>query len=90
MYCIIANAPPAGSKGFEAFANYSFFLDGEFVDTYTHDVEQRTDFLYNVPVYINRTMTNEPHNFIIRMENKKPIEGFDTSFLRLKEGKTLD
>jgi hypothetical protein len=27
---------------------------------------------------------------IIRMENKKPVEGFDTSFLKLKDGKTLD
>jgi cold shock CspA family protein/ankyrin repeat protein len=27
---------------------------------------------------------------IIRMENKKPVEGYDTSFLRLKDGKTVD
>ncbi|NTU76836.1 MAG: hypothetical protein HGA90_03345 [Alphaproteobacteria bacterium] len=27
---------------------------------------------------------------IIRMENRKPVEGFDTSFLRLKDGRTID
>jgi ankyrin repeat protein len=27
---------------------------------------------------------------IIRMENKKPVEGYDTSFLRLRDGKTID
>ena len=27
---------------------------------------------------------------IIRMEDKKPVEGFDTSFLRLKNGKTIE
>ena len=42
--------------------------------------------------------TAEMHNFlmrinkilIIRMENKKPVEGFDTSFLFLKDGKIID
>ncbi|KXU96443.1 hypothetical protein CR51_22865 [Caballeronia megalochromosomata] len=42
--------------------------------------------------------TVEMHNFllkidkilIIRMENKKPVEGYDTSFLRLKDGKTVN
>jgi hypothetical protein len=41
--------------------------------------------------------TDEMHNFllkinkilIIRMENKRPVEGFDTSFLHLREGKTI-
>ncbi len=27
---------------------------------------------------------------IIRMENRKPVEGFDTSFLRLKDGRTVE
>ena len=27
---------------------------------------------------------------IIRMENKKPVEGYDTSFLRLKDKKVID
>jgi len=27
---------------------------------------------------------------IIRMENRKPVEGYDTSFLRLKDGKTIE
>ncbi len=42
--------------------------------------------------------TGEMHNFlmkinkilIIRMENKKPVEGFDTSFLFLKNGKVIN
>lgn len=27
---------------------------------------------------------------IIRMENRKPVEGYDTSFLRLKAGRAID
>ncbi len=27
---------------------------------------------------------------IIRMDNKKPIEGYDTSFLKLSDGKVVD
>lgn len=27
---------------------------------------------------------------IIRMENRKPVEGFDTTFLRLRDGKTIE
>ncbi|MDX2027291.1 MAG: hypothetical protein SFW62_01495 [Alphaproteobacteria bacterium] len=27
---------------------------------------------------------------VIRMEDKKPVEGYDTSFLHLKNGKTID
>lgn len=27
---------------------------------------------------------------IIRMENRKPVEGYDTSFIRLKDGKAID
>ena len=42
--------------------------------------------------------TDEMHNYLqrikkillIRMENRKPIEGYDTSFLKLKNGKTVD
>lgn len=42
--------------------------------------------------------TNEMHAYlmkankilVIRMENRKPVEGYDTSFLRLKDGKTIE
>jgi len=42
--------------------------------------------------------TDEMHNYlnkakkilIIRMKDRKPVEGFDTSFLRLKDGKTIE
>lgn len=27
---------------------------------------------------------------VIRMENRKPVEGYDTSFLRLKGGRTIE
>lgn len=37
-------------------------------------------------VYLN----NASKILIIRMENRKPVEGFDTSFLRLKDGKTIE
>lgn len=41
--------------------------------------------------------TDEMHSYlmriskilIIRMENRKPVEGFDTSFLRLENGQTI-
>lgn len=71
VYCIIANSPPAGSKDFDAFADYMFLLDGEFVDTYTHDVEKRPDFFYNVPVYMNQSLAKEFHNFSIIVNNRK-------------------
>ncbi|KDQ26561.1 hypothetical protein PLEOSDRAFT_159520 [Pleurotus ostreatus PC15] len=62
VYCIIANAPP---PLFDAFADYNFLLDGDFVGEYRHDVEREPDYLYNVPVYVNTTMQNMFHNFSI-------------------------
>ncbi|KAG9224110.1 hypothetical protein CCMSSC00406_0006778 [Pleurotus cornucopiae] len=62
VYCIIANAP--GSL-FDAFADYNFLLDGDFVGEYRHDVERIPDYFYNVPVYVNTTMQNMFHNFSI-------------------------
>jgi len=37
-------------------------------------------------IYLNRTNKI----LIIRMENRKPVEGYDTSFLRLKDGKMME
>ncbi|KAJ8695282.1 hypothetical protein PTI98_007888 [Pleurotus ostreatus] len=65
VYCIIANTPPPHSDTFDAFANYTFFLDEELVGTYTHKAEKTHDFFYNVAVYVNQTMTNGSHNFSI-------------------------
>ncbi|MCL2468721.1 MAG: hypothetical protein FWF24_00590 [Alphaproteobacteria bacterium] len=37
-------------------------------------------------VYLNRVKKI----LIIRMEDKKPVEGFDTSFVRLQNGRTIE
>lgn len=44
---------------------------------------EATDEMHNYLLKINKIL-------IIRLEAHKPIEGFDTSFLRLKDGKTVD
>ncbi|KAF9497091.1 hypothetical protein BDN71DRAFT_634899 [Pleurotus eryngii] len=63
VYCIIANTPQG--PFFHAFADYHFFLDGDFVGEYRHDVERIPDYFYNFPVYVNTTMQNTFHNFSI-------------------------
>ncbi|KAF4592953.1 hypothetical protein EYR38_008659 [Pleurotus pulmonarius] len=74
VYCIIANTPPHSSQIFDAFANYTFFLDGELVGGYKHDVEQTEIFFYNVPVYVNQTMENKFHSFsIVPYSKEKPV-----------------
>ena len=50
--------------------------------TYPIDWEA-TDDMNNYLLKINKIL-------IIRMENKKPVEGFDTSFLRLKNKQVID
>jgi len=44
---------------------------------------EATDEMNNYLLRINKIL-------IIRMEDKKPVEGYDTSFLRLKDGKTIN
>ncbi|MDD3029545.1 MAG: hypothetical protein PHS57_04615 [Alphaproteobacteria bacterium] len=51
-------------------------------DTYPIDW-QATDEMHGFLMNINKIL-------IIRMENKRPVEGFDTSFLFLKDGKVID
>ncbi|MDR3450340.1 MAG: hypothetical protein P4M15_11445 [Alphaproteobacteria bacterium] len=50
--------------------------------TYRIDWEA-TDEMHNFLLKINKIL-------IIRMENKKPVEGYDTSFLHLKDGKVIE
>jgi len=44
---------------------------------------EATDEMHGYMMKINKIL-------IIRMENRRPIEGFDTTFLRLQDGKTID
>ena len=39
---------------------------------------------------MNVYLTKTNKILIIRMENRKPVEGYDTSFLHLKDGRTID
>lgn len=39
---------------------------------------------------MNVYLLNTKKILIIRMENRKPVEGYDTSFLHLKEGRTVE
>lgn len=43
---------------------------------------EATDEMHNYLLKINKIL-------IIRMENRKPVEGYDTSFLRLKDGRAV-
>jgi hypothetical protein len=51
-------------------------------ETYPIDWES-TDEMHNFLMKINKIL-------IIRMENKKPVEGYDTSFLFLRNGKIIN
>ncbi len=65
-----------------------------------HIDKKRLEVIYDTggTYPIDWEATDEMHNFllkiskilIIRMENKRPVEGYDTSFLHLKNGKTID
>ncbi|KAF9497112.1 hypothetical protein BDN71DRAFT_636748 [Pleurotus eryngii] len=69
VYFIIAN-----SQDFSAFTDYKFLMDGELVGTYTHYVEKPSGYLYNTPVYVNRTLKNEFHNFSIVVDStEQPV-----------------
>ncbi|KDQ26579.1 hypothetical protein PLEOSDRAFT_1105483 [Pleurotus ostreatus PC15] len=69
VYCIIAN-----SQDFPTFADYKFLMDGELVGTYTHYAEKPFGYLYNTPVYVNRTLKNEFHNFTIVVDSiEQPV-----------------
>jgi hypothetical protein len=50
--------------------------------TYPIDWEA-TDEMNNYLLKINKIL-------IIRMEDKKPVEGYDTSFFKLKDGKIIE
>ena len=51
-------------------------------DTYPVDW-QATDEMHGFLMNINKIL-------IIRMENRRPVEGYDTSFLFLRDGKVID
>ena len=50
----------------------------------TYPIEwESTEDMHNFLLKINKIL-------IIRMEDRKPVEGFDTSFLKLKNNKVID
>ncbi len=64
-----------------------------------HIDHKRLDIIFDTGSYypIDWEATDDMHNYlmkikkilIIRMDNKKPVEGFDTSFIRMKDGKVV-
>lgn len=49
-------------------------MDGELVGAYTHYVEKPSGYLYNTPVYVNKTLKNEFHNFSIVVDStEQPV-----------------
>ncbi|OJT04528.1 hypothetical protein TRAPUB_4798 [Trametes pubescens] len=62
VFNIIANTVPFTTT----LTNLSFKLDGELVGSYLHAPDTSTDFLYNVSVYSNASLTNGPHTLEIR------------------------
>lgn len=45
--------------------NVSFTLDDNIVGTFEHIPTTSTDFIYKAPVYVNESLENVPHNFLI-------------------------
>ena len=45
--------------------NFSFTLDNNIVGTFEHIPTTSTDLNYSVPVYVNESLENVPHNFLI-------------------------
>ena len=47
----------------------TFFIDGELVDSFTHNSTLAENYLYNVSVYSNSTLENKNHTFQIRAKD---------------------
>ncbi|KAG9224107.1 hypothetical protein CCMSSC00406_0006775 [Pleurotus cornucopiae] len=72
VYAAIANQP--SEKPFDAFADYKFLLDDVVVGEYRHEVEDTTDFFYNVPIYVNTTLPDKEHRFSVLIDStEKPV-----------------
>ncbi|KAF7430963.1 hypothetical protein PC9H_006678 [Pleurotus ostreatus] len=72
LYAVIANQP--SGKPFDAFADYKFLLDDVVVGEYRHEVEDTTDFFYNVPIYVNTTLPDKEHRFSVLIDStEKPV-----------------
>ncbi|KAI0713165.1 hypothetical protein C8T65DRAFT_161884 [Cerioporus squamosus] len=65
VYHIIVNLPP--SPEVTVFTNLAFFIDNMTVGSYTHRPDpDAPHVLYNVPVYVNESLTNEQHTLQIQ------------------------
>ena len=49
----------------DTLTNVSFTLDNNAVGTFEHIPTSSTDFNYSVPVYVNESLENVPHNLLI-------------------------
>ena len=52
-------------QGATTLTNVSFTLDDNIVGTYEYIPNTSTDYIYSVPVYVNESLENVPHNFLI-------------------------
>ncbi|RDX42948.1 hypothetical protein OH76DRAFT_1248519 [Lentinus brumalis] len=65
VYHIIVNRPP--NPLITVFTNLSFLIDNAIVGNYTHSLDpDGPPVLYDVPVYVNRNLTNEKHTLRIQ------------------------
>ena len=63
VFTLLANQIPATTT----FTNLTFYLDGGLVGNFIHEPDNSTGILYNVSVFSLPGLTNEPHEFEIRM-----------------------
>ncbi|KZP17991.1 hypothetical protein FIBSPDRAFT_746234 [Athelia psychrophila] len=56
-YCVLANT--VGTETHET--DLIFLMDGALVGNYTHLPTTSLDFIYNVPVYVNTSLSNQQH-----------------------------
>lgn len=64
MFFILANTIGPGLV--DTVTNMNFIIDGVLVGNFLHNPSTSTEFIYNVPVYINESLLSREHQF--RME----------------------
>jgi hypothetical protein len=66
VYCILANTIPTQSV---SGTHLTFTLDGQNAGDFVHTPDNTTNYLYNVPVYANPSLSNGQHSFTFEMVN---------------------
>ena len=72
VYGITPNSMSAGRTDVTTFMNLSFVLDDEHVGNYVHQPNESSVVEYNVPVYVNTSLSNGGHSLLIQFGGSSP------------------